>query len=75
MLIAVARQHSCRAVRRQHAVSDATRRLSNGSALAAGHGGERRVQEPALALRPDAARRRGIHCLRLVLTARNITAK
>jgi len=47
------------------AVPDAARRpLPDGGGATSGYGGERGVQERAVAVRADAARRRGLHTVR-----------
>jgi len=57
------------------AVPDAAGRpLPDGSGASAGHGGERGVQERAVAVRADAARRRGVHTVRKLLAARHRAA-
>lgn len=59
------RQHTDGAVHWLPAVPDAAGRpLPDGGGAAAGHGGERRVQEQGLAVRADAARRRRLHTVR-----------
>lgn len=58
-------QHTDGAVHGLSAVPDAARRpLPDGGGAAARHGGERGVQERAVALRADATRRRGVHTVR-----------
>lgn len=56
-----------------HGVSDvpdaAGRPLPDGGGAAAGHGGERGVQERAVAVRADAARRGGLHTVRQLPSA------
>lgn len=55
----------------QHAVPDAEGAAARANA-AAGHGRQRRVQEPAVAVRADAARGRGLRAVQCVLALGNI---
>lgn len=57
------------------AVPDAARRpLPDGGGVAARYGGERGVQERAVAVRSDATRRRGVHTVRQLPAAGNRAA-
>jgi len=57
------------------AVPDAARRpLPDGGGATTWHGGERGVQERAVAVRADAARRRGVHTVRQLPAAGNRAA-